>query len=57
MLTQRESMQLKLHSITIEDLVLEKHFLRKLENTVDFSFIYDEVRELGSGHKAIIMSE
>lgn len=46
MLTQRENMQLKLHWITIEDLVPEDHFLRKLEALVDFSFIYDEVREL-----------
>jgi len=39
-------MQLKLHSITIEELVPEEHFLRKLEKTINFSFIYDEVREL-----------
>jgi transposase len=46
MLTERDGVQLKLHSITIEDLVPENHFLRKLETVVDFSFIYDEVREL-----------
>jgi len=30
----------------IENLVPADHFLRKLDATVDFSFIYDEVREL-----------
>ena len=28
-------MQLKLHMVTIEDLVPEGHFLRKLEDTLD----------------------
>ena len=46
MLTERAGVQIKMHYITIEDLVPEVHFLRKLENTVDFSFIYDEVRDL-----------
>ena len=46
MLTRRESVQLKLHCITIEELVPANHFLRKLEAAVDFSFIYDEVRDL-----------
>jgi transposase len=46
MLTKRENIQIKLHCITIEDLVPEDHFLRKLDALVDFSFIYDEVREL-----------
>ena len=45
MLTQRENAQIKLHCITIEDLVPQDHFLRDLDATVDFSFIYDEVRE------------
>jgi transposase len=31
--------------LTIEDFVPEKHLLRKIEATVDFSFIYDEVRD------------
>lgn len=46
MLTQRNGVQIKLHCITIEDLVPEDHFLRKLEKAVDFNFIYDEVRDL-----------
>ena len=50
MLTERSGVQMKLHCVTIEDLVPEDHFLRKLEGLVDFSFIYDEVRELYCGN-------
>jgi transposase len=46
MLTERNGYQLEMSCVTIEDLVPEEHFLRKLEAMVDFSFIYDEVREL-----------
>lgn len=46
MMSERDGIQLKLHCVTIEDLVPQEHFLRKLEHTVDFSFIYDEVRDL-----------
>ena len=46
MLTERTGVQIKMHCITLEDLVPEEHFLRKLEAAVDFSFIYDEVRDL-----------
>ena len=46
MLTEKTSAQLKFHFITIEDLVPKVHFLRKLENTIDFSFIYHEARDL-----------
>lgn len=42
MLTRTEGKQLKLHMITIEDLVPEDHFLRKLERHMDFNFIYHE---------------
>jgi transposase len=31
--------------LTIEDLVPENHFLRKLEQLIDFSFIYEETKE------------
>ena len=48
MLTERHGVQLKVHCITIEDLVPEDHFLRKLEAAVDFRFIYDEMRDLYS---------
>ncbi len=46
MLTKRDEIQIKMHCVTLEDLVPQEHFLRKLENAVDFSFIYDEVRDL-----------
>ena len=46
MMSERDGIQLRLHCVTIEDLVPQEHFLRKLENAVDFSFIYDEVRDL-----------
>lgn len=48
MLTERAGVQIKLHCVTIEDLVPQDHLLRKIEAVVDFSFIYDEVRELYS---------
>lgn len=45
-LTERAGIQIKVHGVTLRDLVLQEHFLRKLENAVDFSFIYDKVRDL-----------
>jgi transposase len=41
-------MQIRLHSITIEELVPEGHFLRKVEALIDFGFIYEEMRGLYS---------
>ncbi len=41
-------MQLKYHMVTIEDLVPEDHFLRKLEATLDLSFVYEETAHLYS---------
>jgi transposase len=46
MLTRQGNTQIKLHCITIEDLVPADHFLRKLDAAVDFSFIYDAVWDL-----------
>ena len=34
-------MQLKLHMVTIEDLVPEGHFLRKLDAVLDLGFVYE----------------
>jgi len=45
MMTKREHIQIKWHCISIEDLVPEDHFLRKVDAAVDFSFVYDAVRE------------
>ena len=39
-------MQLKLHMVTIEDLVPEGHFLRKLEAKLDLSFVREETAHL-----------
>lgn len=43
MLTRTENKQIKFHMVTIEDLVPEDHFVRKLDRVVDFSFIYEEI--------------
>ena len=41
-------MQLQLHTITIEDLVPEDHFLRKLDAALDLSFVYEMTEPLYS---------
>lgn len=41
-------MQLKYHMVTIEDLVAEGHFLRKLDVALDLTFIYEETAPLYS---------
>lgn len=41
-------MQLKLHMVTIEDLVPQEHFLRKLERALDLSLVYQETDKLYS---------
>ena len=43
MMTRMDNKQLKFHFVTIENLVPEDHFLRKLDRLVDFSFIYEEI--------------
>jgi len=50
MLTERNGVQIKMHCITIEELVPRDHFLRELDAALDFTFIYDEVRELYSSN-------
>lgn len=42
MMTRMDNKQIKFHLVTIENLVPEDHFLRKLDDLVDFSFIYEE---------------
>lgn len=44
MMTRMENKQIKFHMVTIENLVPEKHFLRRLEQRVDFTFIYEETK-------------
>ncbi len=41
-------MQLKYHMVTIEDLVPEDHLLRKLERSLDMSFVHEETSHLYS---------
>lgn len=41
-------MQLKYHMVTIEDLVPQNHFLRKVEAVLDLSFVYEETAHLYS---------
>lgn len=41
-------MQLKLHMVTIEDLVPAEHFLRKLEAVLDLRFVREETAHLYS---------
>ena len=45
MMTRTENKQIKFHMITIENLVPENHFLRRLNRLVDFSFIYEETQD------------
>ena len=41
-------MKLKYHMVTIEDLVPQEHFLRKLEHVLDMSFVQEETAHLYS---------
>ena len=46
MLSKKENVQNKLILRTMEDLVPEDSVFRKIDKYIDFSFIYDEVKEL-----------
>ena len=46
-------MQLKLHMVTIEDLMPQEHFLRKLEAALDLSFVYEETSPCTAGSTAV----
>ena len=46
MLKQPELQQQELELVSIEALVPEKHLLRKVDRTVDFSFIRERVKPL-----------
>jgi len=43
MMTRKDSYQEDMFPITLEELVEENHFLRRLASAVDFSFVYDEL--------------
>lgn len=44
-------MQLKLHMVTIEDLMPQDHFLQKLEAALDLSFVYEETHSCTATRK------
>ena len=46
MMTKRENQQIEMHLITIEDLVPMDHLFRKVNDIIDFSFIYNEVENM-----------
>lgn len=50
MMTRNMGMQHKIIRKTIDELVPETHFLRKLDEIIDFNFIYDVVEKLYSSH-------
>ena len=45
MLTRNDNIQLKMEVISLEELIPEDHLLRKIENNIDFSFIYALVKD------------
>ena len=46
MLTKKENIQSEIIMYTLEDLVPEDSLYRKIDKYIDFSFIYDEVKDL-----------
>jgi len=46
MLKRKKVKQIELEFVSIEELVPEDHLLRKIDKTIDFSFIYDKVEHL-----------
>ena len=48
MMTHRDGVQQKMLCVTLESLMPEKHFLRRLDSLMDFSFIYKRVENLYS---------
>jgi len=46
MLSKKENVQNELIAYTLEDLVPEDSLYRKIDESIDFSFIYEEVKEL-----------
>lgn len=46
MLTHKLGAQLKLHTVTIEDMVPREHLVRKIDKLLDLDFVYDLVEAL-----------
>ena len=51
MMTRKKGTQLKIHYITIEDLVPADSLFRKIDKLIDFSFIYGMVKHLYDSNK------
>ena len=43
MMTRRDGVQQKMLCVTLESLMPQEHFLRRLDSLMDFSFIYQRV--------------
>ena len=48
MLKKDEKTRTQIKLLCLEDLVPKEHLVRKIDKTIDFSFIYDEVKDLYS---------
>lgn len=48
MMTRRDGVQQKMLCVTLESLMPQEHFLRRLDGLMDFSFIYQRVESLYS---------
>lgn len=48
MMTRRDGVQQKMLCVTLESLMPEEHFLRRLDGLMDFSFIYQRAESLYS---------
>lgn len=46
MLKKTEYNRKQIELLCLEQLVPEEHLVRKIEHAIDFSFIYDEVKDL-----------
>lgn len=52
MLNKKEtSSRNQIRMVSIEDLVPQDHILQKIEKAIDFGFMYEEVKDLQSGHR------
>ena len=52
MLNKKEtSSRNQIRIVSIEDLVPQDHILQKIEKAIDFGFMYEEVKDLQSGHR------
>ncbi len=48
MLNRNKNRQMKMHFVTLEELMPQEHFLRDLDRIIDFNFVYDKVEHMYS---------